>query len=199
MILVLLASSLSLGLQAERSAGISEPGVPVGVVLRSEPDGWRGEALWSSADKDQGAGAPPCCWRTSLTLDREAGPLIVGAGWTHRDAGTWTKDRAWLRAGARWRWARLVLRSALTSRDRESGAEASATLRAGRLALEPSWGWTLFDQGTSAANRRWGSHLSLRALVALGSVAPVRNRRLGRSVVHETESPVPAGGLADGR
>lgn len=169
MILALLTgAALSLGLQAERSAGISEPGVPLGVVVRVEPEGWRGEVAWSSADKDQGKGAAPCCWRTSLSLDREAGPLIVGAAWTHRDAGAWAKDRAWLRAGGRWRWARLILRSALTSRDRESGAEVSATLHAGRLAVEPAYGWTLFDQGATATNRRWASHLSLRALVALG-------------------------------
>lgn len=221
MILVLLASSLSLGLQAERSAGISEPGIPLGIVLRSEPDGWRGEALWSSADKDQGtvgsiaqrqstgqvrpggerfdsASAPtPCCWRTSLTLDREAGPLIAGAGWTHRDAAAWTKDRAWLRAGARWRGARLILRSALTSRDRESDVEASATLHAGRLAVEPAYGWTLFDQGSTTPNRRWASHASLLLLWRLGK--GVRNHTLARSVVHEPDSSLHAGGLADGR
>ena len=166
---LLTGAALSLGLQAERSAGISEPGIPVGAVLRVEPEGWRGEATWSSADKDQGNGSAPCCWRASASLDREAGPLLVGAGWTHRAAADWTKDRAWLRAGLRWRWARLILRSALTSRDRESGADVSATLRAGRLALEPSWGWTLFDQGTSAANRRWGSHLALRLLFQVTS------------------------------
>ena len=169
MILALLTgAALSLGLQAERSHGISEPGVPLGIVLRVEPEGWRGEAIWSSADKDQGNGSAPCCWRSILSLDREAGPILVGAGWTHRDAGAWTKDRAWLRAGGRWRWARLILRSALTSRDRESDATAEATLRAGLLTLEPAWGWTLFDQGATATNRRWASHLSLRALVALG-------------------------------
>ena len=164
MILVLLASSLSLGLQAERSAGISEAGIPLGIVLRSEPDGWRGEALWSSADKDQGAGAPPCCWRTSLSLDREAGPLIVGAGWTHRDAGSWTKDRAWLRGGLHWRWARLILRSALTSRDRESDATASLDIPLAHFTLSPAYGLTLFDQGASTPYRRLAPHVALRLL-----------------------------------
>lgn len=164
---LLTGAGLFLGAQAERSHGISEPGVPLGVVLRAAPEGWRGEAAWSSADKDQGQGTP-CCWRAALSLDREAGPLIVGAAWTHRDAEGWTKDRAWLRGGVRWRGVRLVLRSALSSRDRESDAEVSVALRAGRLSLEPAYGWTLFDQGAAVTTRRWASHLGIRALVALG-------------------------------
>ena len=76
---LLTGAALSLGLQAERSAGISEPGVPLGIVLRVERSGWRGEAVLSSADKDQGTGTP-CCWRAGAYLEREAGPLGVGLG-----------------------------------------------------------------------------------------------------------------------
>lgn len=166
---LLTGAALSLGLQAERSAGISEPGIPVGAVLRVEPEGWRGEATWSSADKDQGNGSAPCCWRASASLDREAGPLLVGAGWTHRAAADWTKDRAWLRGSARWRWARLTLRSALTSRDRESDAEVTARIQAGRITVEPEWGWTLFDQGRAAEDRRWSARAALRVLLAVGA------------------------------
>ena len=164
MILALLTgAALSLGLQAERSSGLSEPGVPLGVILRAEPEGWRGEAIWSSADKVE-PGREPCCWRSRLSLDREAGPLIVGAGWTHRDAGSWTKDRAWLRGGLHWRWARLILRSALTSRDRESDATASLDIPLAHFTLSPAYGLTLFDQGASTPYRRLAPHVALRLL-----------------------------------
>lgn len=56
-------ASLSLGLQAERSQGISEPGVPVGVVLRAAPEGWRGEAAWSTVCRTR---SPPA-WATRAT------------------------------------------------------------------------------------------------------------------------------------
>lgn len=160
--IALLLAVLSFGIQAERSSGLSEPGTPVGITLRVTPEDWRITTSISNANKDQGRDTP-CCWRSSLTVDRESGPMVLGAGWTHRDAGSWTKDRAWLRGGLRWENSRIIVRSALTSRDRETAIEVSTELPVRRLVVEPSWGWVLFDQG-STENRRWASIVSLRVM-----------------------------------
>jgi hypothetical protein len=164
-IIALLAGALSLGGGLTVSRGYSEPGAPVDLVARYEPESWRGDARWSTADKDEPGSGAPCCWSAGLTLDRQAGALLVGAGWTHRSARAWTKDRGWLRAGvAPWPWLRVVASAALTSRDRESRLDVAASLPLGPLLVEPSYGWALFDQGTAAARRRWAAAASLRVL-----------------------------------
>lgn len=107
------------------------------------------EGTWLSADKvETGDG-----WLVNGALDYWAGPLSVGAGYTYRHTGAWSKRVWWARAGIEHKGLRLLAIVAPGSPNMEARLEARLRLSTGHLALEPRF-WV----GTHTTAEELGSY-----------------------------------------
>ena len=73
-------------------------------------------------------------WATRLGADWWAGPISVGASWSHRETSLWSKDRLFVRASAQHGPLRLIAEVAPDSSNMEARGEARVRLSA------PAWG-----------------------------------------------------------
>lgn len=91
------------------------------------------EASWYGAHKiESGAG-----WGARGSAELRWKAIGLGASYTHRDGGAWTKQTWWLRTSLLAGPVRLVTETALTGYNHENKVEARVTVRAGALAIEP--------------------------------------------------------------
>jgi hypothetical protein len=99
----------------------------------------QGEVWATDADK-VGAGNG---WASRLGADVWAGPLSIGAHWSHRDTSLWHKDRLFVRASAQHGPLRLLCEVAPDSSNREIKGEARLRFAfpafGAKLVLEPRY------------------------------------------------------------
>jgi len=89
-----LAAAVLVGLTSTERMGEKTPALVV------QADAWVGEHLrveggWDSADKVATGNG----WSARGAADFVTGPLTIGAGYTYRHTGEWTKQVWWARAG----------------------------------------------------------------------------------------------------
>jgi hypothetical protein len=117
--ILLFSAAILAGFGTTRNVGEqSSPAFTLAGDFRRGPV--QGEVWVTDADK-VGAGNG---WASRLGADVWAGPLSIGAHWSHRETSLWSKDRLFVRASAAHGPLRLLCEVAPDSSNREIKGEA---------------------------------------------------------------------------
>ena len=100
-------------------------------------------------------------WASRLGADVHAGPVSLGAHWSHRDTGQWDKDRIFARAGLQAKALRLLGEIALNSPNRETKLEARYRGKIGPLTVEPRLFWERFKRPSGDSDSGYGAEILL--------------------------------------
>lgn len=117
------------GMSTTRGLGETTPAPEIRSELAAGP--LYAEALWSGAHKiESGSG-----WLARGAVEVRLGPLGLGAAYSYRDGGTWTKSYPWARASLGNASVRLIVEHALGGYNRESKAELRSYARRGHFVV----------------------------------------------------------------
>lgn len=113
------------------TSGLGESGVAPQAQVELGVGRLRVEAVWSGANKvESGAG-----WLARGAAEVRFGPVGIGAAYSHRDGGGWTKSYPWVRASVGSPDVRLIVERAVGGYNRETKGELRAYLRRGALVV----------------------------------------------------------------